>query len=465
MAQQQETVAALPQLLHHGSGADPLQHGLHGRIRPGIVGKIQILRPQQGLVLRLPQIQPPPIDELLHRRIHQIADVPVGVHRLPDAGGADLLQRLRQRQLQYLAVNAAVAAPGLLTGPAEDDVVKGMDGVRLHGLAIGGGVSHHVTSHGDGHLPSGEGLPQPMEVLRVGDVHREILREDLHMELVRHRHGGNAPPDAVGLGALGPRELIDGQQYLEAPIPDGSDNGLVGQGEGIEGTGEKGDGPWRFKGKAAPQPLGRQKAVQPPQHGCPIVEGQCIPVLLTAGGQQLPCRQGEGPALLAVAELCRTEYPLSQHQHGLLPGLSVDARQSPHQHPQQPVPAAQARLLRLLRESLVIDVVLLIDDAHGVQHRSHDAAAGGAEGHPQIRQALVQLLRRQPQGKPPQIVGNVLGELLLPQLQPPAQLHGDLIALIHRQPGSDLQQRQSCAVAHRDPVADLDEVRKMRGDV
>ena len=81
-----------------------------------------------------------------------------------------------------------------------------------------------------------------MEVLRVGDVHREILREDLHMELVRHRHGGNAPPDAVGLGALGPREFIDGQQYLEAPIPDGSDNGLVGQGEGIEGTGEKGDG-------------------------------------------------------------------------------------------------------------------------------------------------------------------------------------------------------------------------------
>ena len=61
-----------------------------------------------------------------------------------------------------------------------------------------------------------------------------------------------------------------------------------------------------------------------------------------------------------------------------------------------PVPAAQARLLRLLRKSLVIDVVLLIDDTHGVQHRSHDAAAGGTESHPQIRQTLVQLLRRQP---------------------------------------------------------------------
>ena len=121
-------------------------------------------------------------------------------------------------------------------------------------------MGHHVTSHGDGHLPPGECLPQPVEVLRVGDVHRKILREDLHMELVRHRHGGNAPPDAVGLGALGPRELIDGQQHLEAPIPDGADDGLVGQGEGIEGTGEKGDGPWRFKGEAASQPLSRQKA-------------------------------------------------------------------------------------------------------------------------------------------------------------------------------------------------------------
>ena len=71
----------------------------------------------------------------------------------------------------------------------------------------------------------------------------------------------------------------------------------------------------------------------------------------------------------------------------------------------------------------------------------------------------------QPQGKASQVVGDIFRKLLLPQLQSPAKLHGDLVALVHAQKRRQLQQGQAGAVAHRHPVAHLNKIRIMRRNV
>ena len=344
-------------------------------------------------------------------------------------------------------------------------MVEAVDGVRLRGLAIGRGVGHHVAAYHDGHRPAGKGLPQAAEVLGIGDVHREVLGKDVDMELVGHGHGRDAAADAVGLGPLGPGKFVDGQQHLEPPVPDGPDDALVGQGEGVEGAGEEGDGPRLLQGEApVEQALLRHEAVYPAQHGGPVIEGQGVLGLLIAGFQELAPGQQEGPALFVLTQAAGAEHPAAQHEHGLLPGAAVAAGQALHQHAQQPLPAAAVGL-RLLREPGAVGVVLLIDHAHGVQGGGRHPARGGVEGLAQVRQQLLQLFRRQPQGEPAQIIGDILGKLLLAQLQAPGQLHRHLVALVHRQPGGQGQQGVSGAVAHRHPVADLHQVGQVGGDV
>ena len=89
----------------------------------------------------------------------------------------------------------------------------------------------------------------------------------------------------------------------------------------------------------------------------------------------------------------------------------------------------------------------------------------GRERPLQAPKQLVQLLRRQPQGKASQVVGDIFRKLLLSQLQSPAKLHGDLVALVHAQKRRQLQQGQAGAVAHRHPVAHLNKIRIMRRNV
>ena len=121
----------------------------------------QVLRAEHRLVLGLPQVQAPQIDELLGHRVHQIGDVPALIDGLPDAGGADLLQVGGQGQLRHMAGDAAVVRPRPpLDVPAEDDVVEGVDGVLPGLLAVGGGPRHHVAAHHHGHLPAREGPAQ-----------------------------------------------------------------------------------------------------------------------------------------------------------------------------------------------------------------------------------------------------------------------------------------------------------------
>ena len=368
----------------------------------------------------------------------------------------------RQLQLHHLAGDEAVVRLRH-AGAAEDHMVKGVDGVLLRRLPVGGGVGHHVGAHHDGHLPPREGRPQAGQVLGVGDVHREVLREDVDVELIRHGDGGDAPADAVGLGLFGPGELVDGQHHLIAHVPDGLDDALVGQGEGVEGPGEKGHPLALLEPEAAvEQLLPGDELVDPPQHGAAVVEGQLVPRLLGDEGQQLFQGQQEGPALLVAAQELGAEHGPAQHEHGLLAHLAAEARQPLQQHPQQPFPAVPVDLV-LLREPDPVGVVGLVHDAHGIQGPGHHLAVGGGQILRQLPQDLLQLGGRQPQAQPPQIAGDVLGKLLLADLQAPGQLHRHLVALVHGEQRRDLQQGRPRPVADGDPVADLDEVCQVGG--
>ena len=471
-AEQHQVVSGPPQLPAQGARLRmALQHCgaqllLHRRLQLQAADEYKILRAEHRLVLGLPEVQAAQVDELLGHRVHHVGDVPPLVDGLPDAGGADLLQVGGQGQLRYMAGDAAVVRLRSPLGvAAEENVVKGVDGVLPGVLAVGGGPGHHIAARHDGHLPAGEGPAQIGKVGGVGDVHREILGKDVDVELVGHGQAGDAAADPVGLGLFRPGELVNGQHHLVAQVPDGPDDALVGEGEGVEGAGEEGHRPGLVKAEAPVEDLLLgDEAVQPPQHVGPVVEGQLVPRLLAGERQDLLQCQQEGPALLMAAQGGGGEHPPPQNEHGLLAHLLPEARQALEQHPQQPLPAAAVDGV-VLREAGAVGVVGLVHDPHRVQHRRDHAAVGGAQVLPQVLQDLLQLRRRQPQAEPAQISGDILGELLLSDLQAPAELHRHLVALLGGEEGGDGQQSGSRPVADRHLVADLDEVGEVGGQV
>ena len=150
-------------------------------VHAGLDLERQVFRLEDGLVLRLAQVEVVVIDILLGHRVHQIGDVPVQVHRLPDTGGGDVLQMGGQGELHHPGgdggvVGAAAGTP--VGGAAEDNMGEGVDGVGLGCGAVGGGVGHHIAAHHDIDLPAGETLDRVLaEIFGVGDIHRKILRK------------------------------------------------------------------------------------------------------------------------------------------------------------------------------------------------------------------------------------------------------------------------------------------------
>ena len=143
---------------------------------------------------------------------------------------------------------------------------------------------------------------------------------------------------------------------------------------------------------------------------------------------------------------------------------SCRTREALQEHPQQALPPLAVDLV-LLREADPVGVVGLVDDAHGVQGRGHHPAVGGAQVAVELHRHLLQLGRGEPQAELPQVVGDILRELLLVDLQPPDQLHGHFVALVGGEAGGDGEKGVPRCVADCHPVADLDEVGQVGGDV
>ena len=94
--------------------------------------------------------------------------------------------------------------------------------------------------------------PQVPNLVQLVQKHQLLAHQLLQsrQQTPAFRRGHHAPlaPNKQGQSELrlgGFQNLTD----LEAPVPDGPDDALVGQGEGIEGAGEKGDGPGLLKGE------------------------------------------------------------------------------------------------------------------------------------------------------------------------------------------------------------------------
>ena len=86
------------------------------------------------------------------------------------------------------------------------------------------------------------------------------------------------------------------------------------------------------------QLLFRQKPVQPPQHGRPVVEGQLVPLVLPQKSQELLLGQQEGPALLVYPQHAGAKHMAAQKKQRLLTYCGPESCQSPEEHPQQPLP-------------------------------------------------------------------------------------------------------------------------------
>ena len=212
-------------------------------VRLPIELKIQISRPDQLLVLRFPQVQAVAVDEVLYCRIDQVGDVPAQVDVFPDAGRADILQVSGELQLDDLAADAAQVRVDLvafgIAGAAEDDVVQRVNGARCGGCFVGRGIGDYVGSHRQIGPPAAADPLQSFQIGGGGQVHGNVVGEEIHIELVGHGHADDLPPDQGGLGLLGPGELIDRQVHLKPQIPDFLDDTFVAQREGVESAWEE----------------------------------------------------------------------------------------------------------------------------------------------------------------------------------------------------------------------------------
>ena len=341
-AQQQYPVVAaedgLPQGIPPGKpGGELLHQGPGGGLLPL---ELQVSGVQQGLVRGVPEIQAVLIDKVLDHRGHQSGDVPVQVHVLPDTGGADVLQVGGQLQMEHLAGDGQLFGQRFFPGPAEDHVVHPVDGPGAGRGLIAGGVGHHVAARHNVQLLAGEQLAEPVQVLGVGDVHRDVVGEQVDVEVPRHGQVDDLPPDEMGLGLFGPGELVHRQIDLKAQVPDGLDDALVGQGEGVEGAGEEGDLSGRLEGEwAMVQPVQGDEPVDVGQGGGPIEEGQAALVRrLQNEKQQLAVAQGEQAALLPQGQLPGLEQQLADDQQGLLPHRLPVVSQALEKQTQQLLP-------------------------------------------------------------------------------------------------------------------------------
>ena len=161
-----------------------------------------------GLVLRLPEIQAPAVDILLDHRVDKVRDVPVQVDVLADPGGGDLLQACGQLQFHRLAGDVGhhlPVIPGvriLVSDSAEHDVVHGAGHLIRGILPVEGRVGDDVRPHHQIELPVREELLQPLQVLRIPGVHRQLAGEEVHVEFIRDAHVDDLTADEMGLSFL-----------------------------------------------------------------------------------------------------------------------------------------------------------------------------------------------------------------------------------------------------------------------
>ena len=208
-----------------------------------------------------------------------------------------------------------------VAGAAKDNVIQGVDGTLLGRGLVGGGPRHHVGPHHQVQLPPREDLPQAEEVRRCRQIYGDVMGEEVDVKLVGNRHTDDLPPDQRGLGLFGPGELVHRQIDLHAQVPDGGDDALVGEGEGVESAGEEGGGlipPLKVEG-AALNAVRHGEAVDVGEGGGGVEKGQLPSGLLADEEEELFGNQGEQADFVVIGQHLGGKQPLPQNPQGLLP--------------------------------------------------------------------------------------------------------------------------------------------------
>ena len=94
-------------------------------------------------------------------------------------------------------------------------------------LLIRRGIGNDIAADHDIQLFSGKHLSQAFQIRRIGNIDRNLIREQVHMELIRHRHTHDLTADQMRLRLFRPGKFIDRQKHLIAAVADLADNLLV----------------------------------------------------------------------------------------------------------------------------------------------------------------------------------------------------------------------------------------------
>ena len=321
--------------------------------------------------------------------------------------------------------------------------------------AVGGGVGDDVASRDQVELAAFKEAGELFQLLGVGDVDGDLVREEEDALQIRHAHGGDLPPHQLRHGLLGPGELVDGEIDLEALPAQLRDDPLVAGGEGIEGPREEGHGP-RFgigEGQLV-HPAADQETVQMVEDRRLRKAGVLAMALLGEQAEELLSRPDAEVLPPPVGEAGRGQHPLAEHgKGGLVDGVVVvgDAGQ---QNAQDLIgPAAHG--LRQLRQ----------EPAQGQKAGRGRPYGGGADQIAQIVQALRQLLVRKLRDQDAQIIRDEGRDLILPGFELAQQVYDDLVLLVQRQQVRQLQQGASGPLPDRKMLAHREQVGQVHGRV
>ena len=373
--------------------------------RIGLVRLFKGDRPRldDRLEFRLVQIESVVVDIFLDHRVDQVRDVAALVDVFPDPAGGDLLQFRRKLQLDEPAGDAVQHA-GIVAGvrfpvphPPDDDVVHGPYLVVMGALLVEGGVGDDVRAHHQVDLPSREHGLQPLQVLRIARIDRYLVRKQVYVVLAGNTHVDDLAADEVGLGPLGPGELIHGQIHFKSHIGDHFCDPFVGKCERIESAREEShlaaDPALELSFQ---QPVLSDVAVETGQTCRPVeVREPVSPVLVHLEVDPARCRKEDVP-LLQPGQVLRAEYGLPEHQERLLAHRFPVACHSLQQKSDEVLPPPGAHFA-VLFEPLRIPRVVFQKGPDRIEcDRSHVIGGTGLHGF-QGRDQLVQLLGREPQ--------------------------------------------------------------------
>jgi len=160
---------------------------------------------------------------------------------------------------------------------AENDVVHRVYRVFFRSAAVGRGVCHNIAANGDVKLVAFKHLMQPLQIIGICDIDRNIIGENMHMEFICDRHTYYLPADKMRLSFLRPRKFIDCEEHLKSQIADCVYDSLMRKGEGVESSGEEGYLIALLKAEIAMvQPMQRYESVNIGECRRAIEEGKLI---------------------------------------------------------------------------------------------------------------------------------------------------------------------------------------------